>query len=51
MLAHQQKYWTFNGWDGPKNSILLYKSGKKNYIYYEHGKCSTLSTIKTVQIF
>ena len=21
MLAHQQNYWSFNGWDSPKNSL------------------------------
>jgi hypothetical protein len=21
MLAYQQKYWSFNGWDGPKKTL------------------------------
>ena len=45
MLAHQQKYWSFNGWDGPKNSL---GQQEKNNTYYafNQDKKIVITTLK-----
>ena len=45
MIAHQQKYWSFNGWDGPKYS--LGQQAKDNtYHAFNQYKKIVIATLK-----
>ena len=50
MLAHQQKYWSFNGWDGPKKkkkSLAQQAIDNTNHAFNQYKKI----VIATLKIF
>ena len=45
MLAHQQKYWSFNGWDGPK-FFLGQQAIDNTYHAFNQYKNIVIATLK-----
>ena len=46
MLAHQQKYWSFNGWDGPKKKTLGQQAIDNTYHAFNQYKKIVIATLK-----
>ena len=46
MLAHQQKYWSFNGWDGPKKKSLGQQAIDNTYHAFNQYKKIVIATLK-----